>query len=49
MHLSDIDAREEFRRHSVLEDVVSHRIKGEGPDGYRQAIEWLTRESSTIG
>ena len=26
----------------MIEDVVSHRIKGEGPDGYRQAIEWLT-------
>ncbi len=49
VHLSDIDAREEFRRHSVLEGVVSHRIRGEGPDGYRQAIEWLTRGSSTIG
>jgi 3-dehydroquinate dehydratase II len=49
VHLSDIDAREDFRRHSVLSDVVSHRIKGEGPDGYRLAIEWLTRESSTIG
>jgi 3-dehydroquinate dehydratase-2 len=42
VHLSDIDNREEFRRFSVIQDVVSHRIKGEGPDGYRQAIEWLT-------
>ena len=49
VHISNVHAREEFRRHSVLADVVSHRIKGEGPDGYRQAIEWLTREGSTIG
>jgi len=42
VHLSDIANREEFRRFSVIQDVVSHRIKGEGPDGYRQAIEWLT-------
>jgi 3-dehydroquinate dehydratase-2 len=48
VHLSDIDQREEFRRFSVLEDVVSHRIKGEGPDGYRQAIEWLTTPVTAI-
>lgn len=41
VHLSDIDAREEFRRHSVIADVVDHRISGHGPDGYREAIEWL--------
>jgi 3-dehydroquinate dehydratase II len=48
VHLSDISAREEFRRYSVIEDVVSHRIKGEGPDGYRQAIEWLTAEPPKV-
>ena len=41
VHLSDIAAREEFRRHSVIADVVDHRISGHGPDGYREAIEWL--------
>ncbi len=25
----------------MIEDVVSHRILGRGPDGYREAIEWL--------
>lgn len=41
VHLSEIDAREEWRRNSVIADVVSHRISGKGADGYREAIEWL--------
>ena len=41
VHLSDIEAREEWRRHSVIADVVDHRVLGQGPDGYRVAIEWL--------
>ena len=41
VHLSDIMAREEWRHHSVLEDVVQHRIMGKGPDGYREALSWL--------
>jgi len=52
VHLSDIDHREEFRRHSVIADVVSHRIKGEGPEGYLHAIEWLTSTApaaATVG
>jgi 3-dehydroquinate dehydratase-2 len=41
VHLSDVSTREEWRRRSVIEDVVSHRVVGHGPDGYREAIEWL--------
>ncbi|HSC90919.1 MAG TPA: type II 3-dehydroquinate dehydratase [Gaiellaceae bacterium] len=41
VHLSDVDAREEWRRVSVLEDVRAHRITGKGPDGYREALEYL--------
>jgi 3-dehydroquinate dehydratase-2 len=41
VHLSDVAAREEWRRHSVIADVVDHRIAGHGDDGYRQAIDWL--------
>jgi 3-dehydroquinate dehydratase-2 len=41
VHLSDIMQREEWRRHSVLGDVVDHRISGHGPDGYREALDWL--------
>jgi 3-dehydroquinate dehydratase-2 len=39
VHLSDVDAREEWRRQSVLEGLVIARVSGEGPDGYRRALE----------
>jgi 3-dehydroquinate dehydratase II len=39
VHLSDIDAREEWRRRSVLEGLVIATVSGEGPDGYRRALE----------
>jgi 3-dehydroquinate dehydratase-2 len=41
VHLSNIEEREEWRRHSVIADVVTHRIIGKGPDGYREALEYL--------
>lgn len=41
VHLSDIEKREEWRRRSVIEDVVGHRVIGKGLDGYKEAIEWL--------
>ena len=44
VHLSDVSAREEWRRQSVLEDVVIGRIYGKGPDGYREALEVLKGE-----
>mgnify|MGYP000495224208 CR=1 FL=1 len=41
VHLSNILERESWRRHSVIEDVVSHRVLGRGPEGYRDALAWL--------
>jgi 3-dehydroquinate dehydratase II len=41
VHLSDVDAREEWRRHSVLVELVIGRISGKGPDGYREALELI--------
>jgi 3-dehydroquinate dehydratase-2 len=41
VHLSDLEAREEWRRRSVLADVATKRIMGNGPEGYRQALEFL--------
>ena len=41
VHLSDVTAREEWRRHSVLDGVATHRIKGLGFDGYREALVHL--------
>ena len=39
IHLSDPDSREEWRHLSVLADVVVARVKGEGVDGYRTALD----------
>jgi 3-dehydroquinate dehydratase-2 len=41
VHLSDVDRREEFRRHSVLTDVCVGRVAGKGVEGYREALERL--------
>jgi 3-dehydroquinate dehydratase II len=41
VHLSAIDEREEFRRHSVIRDVVVGHVQGKGVDGYREALEML--------
>jgi 3-dehydroquinate dehydratase-2 len=41
VHLSNVDEREEWRRFSVLEDLVAARFVGKGPDGYREALEFL--------
>ena len=41
VHLSDVEHREEFRRHSVLADIVLARVSGKGVDGYREALERL--------
>jgi 3-dehydroquinate dehydratase II len=45
VHLSDVTAREEWRRFSVLEGLISTRILGKGPEGYREALEVLTGKS----
>jgi 3-dehydroquinate dehydratase-2 len=41
VHVSDVDAREEWRRHSVLEGLTTGRFTGQGLDGYRQALDLL--------
>ena len=41
VHISDISQREDFRRVSLLTDVCSHSIIGNGTDGYQQAVEWI--------
>ena len=41
VHLSDVDAREEWRKHSVLEGLTTERIMGQGIDGYRRALQVL--------
>jgi 3-dehydroquinate dehydratase-2 len=46
VHLSNILEREEWRRHSVVEDLAAHRVLGEGPDGYRIALEFLAGQAA---
>lgn len=41
VHLSNIEGREEWRAHSVIRELATHRILGKGPEGYRVAIELL--------
>ena len=44
VHLSDVDTREEWRRHSVITDLCLTRIAGKGPAGYRDALTRLREE-----
>jgi 3-dehydroquinate dehydratase-2 len=38
VHLSDVDAREDFRKVSVIRDLCFLTVKGQGVDGYRAAL-----------
>jgi len=44
VHLSDVDAREQWRRKSVIADLCLARIAGHGADGYRDALVRLQTE-----
>jgi 3-dehydroquinate dehydratase-2 len=44
VHLSDLEAREPWRRQSVIAEICIARIQGKGPDGYREALERLRKE-----
>jgi len=41
VHLSNLDEREEWRRHSVIAELAAKRILGKGPAGYREALTYL--------
>ena len=43
VHLSDIENREEWRRTSVIADVVDVRVSGKGAAGYLDALEALAK------
>ena len=42
VHLSDIPAREEWRRHSVIAPACREQISGHGAKGYLMAVDALT-------
>jgi 3-dehydroquinate dehydratase II len=44
VHLSDVHAREDWRRISVISELCVTTIAGKGPHGYRDALERLKGE-----
>jgi 3-dehydroquinate dehydratase-2 len=44
VHLSNIEEREEWRRRSVIAELMAKRILGKGPNGYREALEYLVTQ-----
>ena len=44
VHLSNIDEREEWRRRSVIAELAAKRVIGKGPDGYREALEFIVAQ-----
>jgi 3-dehydroquinate dehydratase-2 len=44
VHLSNVDAREQWRRQSVIADLAARRVVGKGPEGYREALEFLVAQ-----
>ena len=49
VHISDVDSRESFRQISYAGLACIKTIKGQGFDGYRQAILYLKEHINTTG
>ena len=49
VHLSDVDARDDWRKLSVFDGLVVEKISGKGPDGYRDALATLARHLDVSG
>ena len=47
VHISDVDRREEFRRHSYTSAACIGTIKGRGLSGYADAIRMLKKQLSS--
>src|ERR671928_25242 len=45
VHLSNIDEREHWRRHSVIAELAAKRVIGKGPDGYREALQYVVEHA----
>jgi len=44
VHLSDVEAREDWRGLSVFDGLVLGKVSGKGAEGYREALEMLAAE-----
>jgi len=51
VHLSDIGAREEFRKTSVFDglELIVAKIYGKGADGYREALKKIAKHLEVSG
>jgi 3-dehydroquinate dehydratase-2 len=49
VHLSDVDAREQWRSVSVIRDLCLNTVAGKGPEGYRDALAHLRDELGASG
>ncbi len=48
IHLSDVDSREQWRRHSVIRELCIDRVIGQGPAGYRVALERMHKALRSV-
>ena len=44
VHISNVDAREPWRRHSVIGELCVGRVVGKGAAGYRDALQLIRKE-----
>jgi 3-dehydroquinate dehydratase II len=44
VHISDVSAREDWRRTSVFDGLVIGRVFGKKEEGYREALQLIARE-----
>jgi 3-dehydroquinate dehydratase-2 len=49
VHLSDVEAREDWRRVSVFDGLVLEKVSGKGPDGYRDGLATLAGQLGVSG
>ncbi len=47
VHITNIHARESFRHHSVIAEIVTGQVVGLGIEGYRLALEWHRSQIAT--
>ncbi|TML24037.1 MAG: 3-dehydroquinate dehydratase [Actinobacteria bacterium] len=47
VHLSNVEKREEWRRHSVIAELAAKRVVGKGPEGYREALAFIVENAKT--
>jgi len=49
IHLSDVENREDWRKVSVFDGLVAAKVTGKGIDGYREALELMTKQLGISG